>query len=53
MRWVELLPAIVGLFYLAAACGYYAHGSRGFALAYAAYAVANVGLILAAIEGRS
>lgn len=38
--------------YALTALGYWQLGQRGFALAYAAYALANVGLVWAAVEGR-
>ncbi len=41
------LTAGVGLVYLAVAAGHYAEGRAGLALAFAGYAVANVGLIMA------
>jgi hypothetical protein len=53
MRWVEAIPVVTGLLYAAAAYGYFRLGEGGFGLAYAGYAVANIGLILAAIAGRS
>lgn len=51
-RWIEGLPAITGCLYLAAAVGYGLEGRWGWSLTYAAYAVANAGLILAALENR-
>lgn len=48
----EWAPALAGLLYLAGAVGYAAQGQRGLALTYTAYAIANVGLIWAAMEGR-
>lgn len=53
MSWVEALPALCGLGYLAAAVGYLRLGQPAWALTYAAYAVANIGLIWAAIRGRA
>jgi len=50
VRWPDYFPAAVMVLYLAAALGYGLHGQRGLCLAYVAYAVANVGLIVAAIE---
>lgn len=50
--WIELLPAASGVLYITASLGYGWHGQYGMALAYAAYALANVGLIVAAMEGR-
>lgn len=50
MRWPDYFPAAVMVLYLAAALGYGLHGQRGLCLAYVAYAVANVGLIVAASE---
>lgn len=38
--------------YASTAVGYWLHGQMGFALAYGAYALANVGLVMAAVEGR-
>lgn len=52
MTWVEILPACVGVAYLVASAGYLYQGATGMGIAYAAYAVANVGLIVAAVEGR-
>jgi hypothetical protein len=52
MVLADLFPAAAGLLYLGAAAAYGLGGQRGMAFAYLAYALANVGLILAAIEGR-
>lgn len=52
MAWPELFPAVTGLLYVGASVAYGHAGQPGLALAYAAYAAANVGLIWAAIEGR-
>lgn len=48
----EWLIGGVAVVYLIAAAGYWYGGQIGFAVAYAAYALANVGLIIAAIETR-
>lgn len=40
------LTAGIGLVYLAVAAGHLAEGRHGLALAFLAYAVANVGLVL-------
>jgi hypothetical protein len=49
---VDWLPVAVGALYLLASAGYWRGGQSGWALAYLAYAVANGGLVLAAIQGR-
>lgn len=53
MTWVELFPAACGVLYLGAAVGYALNGQWAWTLTYAAYAVANVGLVLAALQGRA
>lgn len=50
--WVELLPAITGCLYLLAALGYWRQGMTGWGLAYFGYALANVGLVMAASHAR-
>jgi len=50
VTWVELFPAACGLLYLAAAVGYAVNGRWDWTITYGAYAVANVGLILAALR---
>ena len=52
MTWVEALPALTGFAYVLAAVGYWRQGQRGLAVAYAGYAAANVGLVMAAVAGR-
>jgi len=52
MTWVELFPAACGLLYLGAAVGYALQSNWPWCLTYGAYAVANVGLIFAAIQAR-
>ena len=52
MTWVEVLPTITAFLYVLAAIGYASQGLKGMSLAYAAYALANVGLIWAAVELR-
>lgn len=52
MTWVDVFPAACGVLYLAAAAGYAWQGAGWLALAYAAYALANVGLIGAAVAAR-
>ncbi len=47
----NLLVGIVAVIYLVAAAGYLLEGNRGMALTFVAYAVANVGLIMAASKG--
>jgi hypothetical protein len=49
----DWLLVAVGLLYLGAGIGYYNEGMKGYALAFAAYALANVGLIWAAIQMRN
>lgn len=41
------LLAVVGCIYLAVAYDYYRHGKNGMCLAFIAYALANVGFIIA------
>lgn len=53
MTWLEALPAITGCIYAIAGVGYGLRGEYGFSLAYAAYAVANVGIIWATVAGRN
>ena len=52
LTWIEIMPAITGLLYVVAALGYWRQGQPGLALAYAAYALANVGLIWTAVSSR-
>jgi len=52
LTWTDLLPAITGLIYLASSAGYAVEGQKGLSIAYIAYALANVGLVMAAVEGR-
>lgn len=42
------LVALVAIVYLVAAAGYLLEGNRGMALTFVAYAVANLGLVMAA-----
>lgn len=53
MTWVEVLPIITGVLYTAAGFGYAWRGEEGWAVAYFAYALANAGLVWAAIGGRA
>lgn len=52
MTWVEGLPMLTGIAYLAAAIGYYRQRQLGFACMYLGYSFANVGLIWAAMSAR-
>ena len=52
MKWPDLIAAAVAVLYLATAIGYAILGQRGLALAFTCYALANVGLVWAALEGR-
>jgi len=51
VSWPDYFPAAVLVMYVAAAVGYGLSGKHGLSLAYAAYAVANIGLIWASLEG--
>ena len=46
----RLMPALTGLLYLIAAVAFVADNRYSWGLVYFAYAVANIGLILAAIS---
>ena len=52
MTWVDTLPVAVAVLYLITAVGYKMQGQMGLSAAYTAYALANAGLVWAAIEGR-
>lgn len=47
MSWAAALVAIVTVLYVGAAIAYWREGNPGMALAFACYAGANVGLIIA------
>ena len=48
MNWGDVFLAAMSLGYLGASVAYYLAGNGGYALALGCYAVANVGLIVAA-----
>jgi hypothetical protein len=52
VTWIEILPAITGMLYAAAAGGYAWRAEWPWAIAFASYALANVGLVWAAVESR-
>lgn len=52
LTWTEWLLLVPALAYVTAGTGYAARGEWGFAVAYWAYALANGGLIAAALAGR-
>jgi hypothetical protein len=52
MTWVEWLLLGPACCYMAAALYYVRHGQAAFGVVYGCYAVANIGLIVAAIQGR-
>lgn len=52
MTWIEVIPIVTGLLYSTAAVGYARAGEWGWAITYGGYALANAGLIWAAIAGR-
>lgn len=49
MTWKEWLAAGIGLVYAAMFIGYVVEGRTGFAMMFAGYAIAQVGIILAAL----
>jgi hypothetical protein len=52
VTWYDYMPIITGLAYTAAAFGYWRGGQHGLGFMYAAYALANVGLVWVAVEDR-
>ncbi len=52
MLWMEWVVAGIGVVYSATSIGYAHKGEFGFAVMYMGYALANAGLIWAAIHGR-
>ena len=52
MSRADWLVAFIGVVYAVVGADYLRAGQRGLGVAYLAYAVANVGLLMAALEGR-
>jgi hypothetical protein len=52
MTWAEAFPIAAMLLYLGAGIAYAVQGQGGFSLMYFAYAVSNLGLLWAALQGR-
>ncbi len=52
MLWMEWVVAGIGIMYFATSFGYLRSDQTGFAMMYMGYALANLGLILAATNGR-
>jgi hypothetical protein len=53
MSWTEVFPAACGLLYLGAAAAYGWQGQWAWTWTYLCYALANTGLIAAAIASRN
>lgn len=52
VTWIEILPAVTGVCYAAAAVAYYNRGEYWNSLMFGAYALANVGLIGTIVSAR-
>jgi hypothetical protein len=52
MTWAEWMLIVPTCCYLASALYYVKLGQVGFAIAFGCYALANVGLMIAAVQGR-
>lgn len=49
-KLIVMLPSITGILYLATSVAFFSKKDWGFGIAYFAYALANVGLIIASMK---